>query len=271
MNLRDGVFQVRAAATELRSHYFSDTEIIIALNTSAKRMCKKAQNLQSFFQFETKIIPGNPDDPTAPPGAGSWQQEYALPIDVDQVIRAAYWAGTMFPIVPVGAESVQIGGAVGGIPWYCYFKPFVRELTPQVNGGNIVEIPLTGEMSEEYRTVMGLYPVPRSNIPVYLWYIETHKQMKNPFDTVGIPDAYAIGWYAYAIARMKEKEGALADAQYWDAIHAKETDDFVQWAQDNMQQVVPPSYTNRPLPPFFLRGSSSVIVVAQNAGTSGSV
>ena len=92
-----------------------------------------------------------------------------------------------------------------------------------------------------------------------------HKQMKNPMDTVGIPDRFALPWYAYAIARMKEKEGALADAQYWQQIHEAGTDEFVQWSMDNCQQISPPYYSNKPLPPYFLRGSTSVIVVAQTA------
>ena len=264
MNLRDGVFQVRAAFTEMRSRFISDTEIIIHLNTSAKRMCSKAQNLQSFYSFNTKIIK---DDNNAVAN-GSWQQEYALPIDIDQIIGVGYYAGVIFPITPVGREVVQLGGKVGGIPWYFYIKQFTRELTPQVDGGSIAEMPLGGELSEQYRTVMGLYPIPSSNIPVYIWYIEMHKQMKNPMDTVGIPDRFALPWYAYAIARMKEKEGALADAQYWQQIHEAGTDEFVQWSMDNCNQITPPYYSNKPLPPYFLRGSTSVIVVAQTASMS---
>lgn len=263
MNLRDGVFQTRMALTEARSRFFSDTEIVMALNTSAKRMCSKAQNLQSFFQFETNIIEG------AVSGSGSWQQEYALPIDIDQIIGAAYFAGVVFPITPVGREVVQLGGKVGGIPWYFYIKQFSRTLTPQVSGGNIVEIPLQGELSEQYRTILGVYPIPNSNIPIYLWYIEVHRTLKNPLDSVGIPDRFALPWYAYALARMKEKEGALADAQYWQKIHDDGTDEFVQWSMDNCQQLTPPYFSNKPLPPYFLRGSSSVLIVAQTPTMSG--
>ena len=79
----------------------------------------------------------------------------------------------------------------------------------------------------------------------------------------------ALPWYAYAIARMKEKEGALADAAYWDAKHEAGCDEFVQWATDNCQQLTPPYYSNRPLPPYFLRGSTSVLVVAQTPTMSG--
>jgi hypothetical protein len=266
MKLQDGVFQVRQALTEFRSRFFSDTEIVIALNTSARRMCSKAQNLQSYFTFTTQIIEG---DNT--PGAGSWQQEYALPIDVDCIIGAAYFSGCVFPITPVGREVVQMGGRVGGIPWYFYIKEMTRTLTPQVDGGSIVSIPIQNELGEEYRTVMGLYPVPQSGIPVYLWYIEQHRQMKNPFDSVGIPERFALPWYAYAIARMKEKEGAIADAQYWQQIHDLGTDEMVQWSADNMTLIVPPFYSTRPLPPTFLRGSTSVIVVSQNPTMSGNV
>ena len=271
MNLRDGVFQVRAAFTEMRSRFLSDTEIIIWLNTSAKIMCQKAQNLQSFFTFNTKIYQADDiNDPNVPAvGSGSYQQEYALPIDVDGIIGAAYFKGVVLPLKMVDRELVQVGGRVSGNPFYCYIKEFTRTLTSQVAGGTIQQIALTGELSEQYRTVIGLYPVPAANIPIYLWYIERHKQMKNAMDTVGVPDAYALPWYAYAVARAKEKEGAVADATYWQQIHDKGTDEFVQWAADNMNQISPPYYSHTALPSYVLGGSSSVIIVAQNVSSIG--
>ena len=263
MQAIDGIFQTRMALVEGRSHYFSDTEIYMALNVSAKRMCSKAQNLSSFFSFNTQIIEVAGQDANQ---KGSWQQEYALPIDVDQIIGMAYFAGVVFPITPVGREVVQLGGHVGGIPWYFYIKPLTRTLTPQIDDGSIVAIPLQGELSAQYRTVIGLYPIPQSNIPVYIWYIEVHPTLKNPRDPVAIPDRFMLPWYAYAVARMKEKEGALTDAAYWDAIHEKGTEEFVQWSMDNCQQLVPAYYSSKPLPPYFLRGSTSVLVISQSPG-----
>jgi hypothetical protein len=223
-------------------------------------MCSKAQNLQSFFSFETKIIDVEGQDSAQ---KGSWQQEYALPIDLDQIIGMSYFLGTVFPINPVDRAGVQLGGHVGGIPWYFYIKMSSRTLTPQINDGSIAMIPLAGELSNEYRTIIGLYPIPQSGIPVYLWYIEVHPTLKNPMDYVAIPDRFALAWYSYAIARLKEKEGALTDAAYWQKLHDEGCEEFVQWAMDNNQQLVPVTYGNKPLPPTFLRGSSSVIVVAQ--------
>lgn len=259
----DGLLQTRLALTELRAHFWSGTEILMHLNVSAKRMCSKAQNLQSFFQFTTEIIP-NANAGSASDGA--WQQEYALPIDIDNITRLAFFSGTLFPIQIVDAASVQLGGRVGGIPWYGYIKPMSRTLTPQVNDGSIARIPLTGPLSDEYHVILGLYPVPQSGIPVYIWYVAFHPTIKNPQDRIAIPDMFMRGWYAYAVARCKEKEGALEDAKYWDAVHEKETESFIEWSIDQGLANSVPQFSNSAGGPGFLRGSTSVLVVAQNPG-----
>ena len=236
------------------------------LNVSAKRMCSKAQNLQSYFQFTTEIIPnGNAGSASN----GAWQQEYALPIAVDNIIRLAYFSGVVYPIQIVDAAAVQLGGAVGGLPWYGYIKPMSQVLTPQVNDGSIAQMPITGELSNEYHVILGLYPVPRSGIPVYIWYTAFHPTIKNPQDRIAIPDMFMRGWYAYAIARCKEKEGANLDAVYWDNIHEKETEDFIEWSINQGLANSNPQFSNNPNAPNFMRGSSSVLVVAQNPGIIG--
>lgn len=257
MLLRDGVSQVRVALTELRARYWSDTEIIWYLNQSAKKMCSKAQCLHSFFTFNTHIIPTDTQ-----PAAG-YNQEYALPIDVDQIEGIAYFSGTVFPILPAPREAVQLGGRVGGIPWYYYMKKNSRTLTPQVAGGQIISMPIDGENAAQARTIIGLYPVPTSNIPIYIWYTEFHPTLKNPMDIVQIPDMFMEPWMAYAMQKCKEKEGAMADALYWKKMHEEGIEEFTEYMINSEQSVTPPSYTNRPIPPFFLRGSSSVLVVAQ--------
>src|SRR5438876_9255449 len=74
INLRDGVLAVRQRIGELQPWFWSDAEIIQELNTSARRMTSAAQSLQSVATF------------TATKAAdGGWNQEYALPLDVDQI------------------------------------------------------------------------------------------------------------------------------------------------------------------------------------------
>lgn len=258
MNLRDGVLYVRTMLTELRARFFSDTEIIIHLNDAAKRMCSAAQCINGFATFNTAQIGGDGDN------ADSWAQEYVLPLDIDQITGAAYFAGTVFPIQPVPREAIQLGGYVGGIPFYFYEKKNTTVLTPQVAGGEIIELPIQGDMAVNPRTTIGLYPVPQQALPIYIWYLAWHPTMKNPFDICQIPERFKKGWCAYAIARLKEKEGALADAQYWDAQHEAEAQAFVDYMITNGQEITPPIYANRPIPPYFLRGANTVLVVAQN-------
>src|ERR1017187_3330225 len=95
MLARDGMFQTRLALTEMRAHFWSDTEILMHLNVSARRMCSRAQNLQSFYEFTTSQIDnGN----AGAQSKGAWQQEYALPIDVDNISKMSYFSGVLYPI-----------------------------------------------------------------------------------------------------------------------------------------------------------------------------
>ena len=261
MNLRDGVYAVRTKIGEMIPNLWSDDEIIEELNVSARRMCSAAQYLQSFSTFSTHEM-------VMPDGTTQFAQEYVLPIDVDQIIGAAYFAGTLFPLIPCPRESVQLGGKVGGIPWYFYEKKQTKFLTQQTNNGNIQVTPLSPNSNGDAKTVIGLYPVPQSVLPIYIWYLEWHPNLKNAFDEVQIPDRFKQGWIGYAVARMKEKESAIAESQYWDAIHDKYTQEFVDYMIQNGQEICPPIYSNRPIPPYFLRGANTVLVVAQNPGVT---
>lgn len=256
MNLQDGVLDVRMKLGEVNPEFWSDYEIIQQLNVSARILCSAAQSLTSFVTFNTAQVTYG--------GQTSWAQEYVLPEDVDQITGAAYFSGTLFPLIPAPREAIQLGGYVGGIPWYFYSKKSTTTLTPQIAGGAIQSQPLPPSANYVARETIGLYPIPNAILPIYIWYQQFHPDLKNPFDQVSIPDRFRQAWTSYAVARMKEKNDAFDDAQYYDAQHEKGKQDYIDYQITNGQEITPPIYSNSPVPPYFLRGASTVIVVAQN-------
>jgi len=122
--------------------------------------------------------------------------------------------------------------------------------------------------NSDAHTVIGLYPIPNTALPIYFWYLQWHPNMKNPADECQVPDRFQQGIVAYAVARLKEKESAIGEAQYFDAQHQQYTQELIDWAIDNGQQITPPVYSNRPIPPYFLRGANTVLVIAQNPGVT---
>jgi hypothetical protein len=261
VKLQDGVLDVRMKLGEVNPEFWSDYEIVQQLNVSARKMCSEAQSLTSFATFTTEQITLN--------GVTSFAQEYVLPQDVDQITGAAYFAGVLFPLIPAPREAVQLGGYVGSIPWYFYTKKSTLTLTHQVSPGSITSQPISpAGQAIEPRETMGLYPVPQTELPIYVWYQQFHPQLINPLDELAIPDRFRLGWSAYAVARMKEKIDAFEDAQYYDALHEKETQKFIEYQITNGQEITPPIYSNRPIPPYFLRGANTVMVVAQSPGVT---
>lgn len=258
MNLRDGVFDVRMALGEAQANLWSDDEIIRHLNQSARRMCNKAQSLKSFDAFETAQI-------TLPDGSKQFAQEYILPIDIDELIDAKFWAGSLFPLKLCQEEDVQIGARVGGLPFWLYVVQGRRFLTHQTATG-ICKQDLPPNDGGDPRTIIGLYPMPTGVIPIYLWYLKWHQDMKTPFDEVMIPNAFGRAWIAWAVARCKEKESAITEAQYWDGIHDAGTQEYVDYMMAQGQSMSPATFTNRPQHPAFLRGLNTVIVVPNTAG-----
>lgn len=248
---------VRQKIGEITPNFFSDQEILDELNVSARRMCSAAQSINSFATFNTQQLPD-----------GNWAQEYALPDDVDLITGAAYFSGSLFPLTPVPRESVQLGGYVPGLPTLFYIKKNSKILTPQIAGGSISGQAMNPLTTPRGKMVVGLYPVPQAALPIYIWFLQWHHNLEDPLDECEVPDRFKIGWVSYAVARMKEKESAFDEAQYYDAQHDKYTQDYVEYQITNGQEISPPSYSNRPLPPYFLRGSNVLVVVAQNPGTT---
>lgn len=255
MDLRDGLIAVRNKIGELVPQFWSDEDLINDLNVSARRMCSSAQFLNSFSTFNTSFLPD-----------GSAAQEYVLPKDVDQITGAAYYSGVVYPLTPAPREAMQLGGLVSGIPFYFYLKKQSKILTHQTSTG-IENFPLPGGEGDS-RTIIGLYPIPQDVLPVYIWYQQWHPNMTNQASECLIPDRFMQGWVAYAVARAKEKESDITMAQYYDAQHERQTQEFVEYQITNGQEVCPPVYSNRPIPPYFLRGANTVVVVAQNPGVT---
>lgn len=252
------MFAVRQKLGEMRPNFWSDTEIVEELNISAQRMCSEAQYLSSFGTFNTKQDKN-----------GEWAQEYALPLDVDQITGAGYFSGTLFPLKPLSDNTkVQIGGYCGGIPFYFYIKKNTKVLTPQVSGGEIESQPMNPNTAQDARCVIGLWPIPQSALPIYIWYLQWHPVMRNPLDECQIPARFKQGWVAYAVARMKEKESAREEADAYDAQHAKYTQEFVEYCVTNGQEISAPQYGPGVGSSVMLRGASTVLVVAQNPGTT---
>jgi hypothetical protein len=252
LNLRQGLIATRNKIGELVPQFWSDDDLIADLNVSARRMCSAAQFLQAYGTFTTSTLPD-----------GSHAQEYILPKDVDQIIGAAYFSGVVYPLSHAPRESMQLGGLVSGIPFYFYMKKQTKTLTHQTATG-IESFPI---IDNDSRTVIGLYPIPNTQLPVYIWYQQWHPDMIFEADECMIPDRFKLGWVAYAVARAKEKESDLTAAQYYDALHEKQIQEFVEYQITAGQEIMPPYYSNRQIPPFFLRGSNTVVVVAQNPGS----
>jgi len=189
---------------------------------------------------------------------------------VDQITGVSYVSGTIFPLMIGKRENIQIGSYVGGIPIQCYIKKNCRTMQQQVADG-IITMPIPQSVGPDPRTVLGFFPIPQSALPIYIWYDQFPAIMQNPFDPVNIPARFKKGWCAYAMARLKEKEGALSDAQYWDNIHLNDPVSgltaFIEWQATQGNEVSPPTYSNdRNVLGGYRNPSSSVIVVSQQPG-----
>lgn len=256
MNLRDGVLAVRQAIGEIVANFWSDQEIVDHLNVSARRMCSEAQCLQSEYVFNAAQV-------VMPDGTSQYAQEYALPIDVDQVIQASYYLGSVFPLRVVQQGQVQVGTRISGLPIVMYMRTNARQLTHHTATGIQVQ-PFPPNDGGNPRTVIGLYPVPNSAIPIYIGFLQWHPMLRNAFDEVFIPDRFKQGWVGYAIARCKEKESALQEAQYWDGIHQAIKQEFIDYMTTQGQEMTPPTFSNRPASPGFLGGNNVIIVTDQH-------
>lgn len=257
MQLRDGVLAVRQRIGELEPNFFTDYEIVLELNTAAKDMCSEAQSIQAVEQFTTTQV----EDET-------WAQEYILPSNVDQVLAVSYFQGALFPLKYANRSDLQVGGYVPGLPQCFYLNTKTQFLSPQIAGGSINVQPMNPNTAQQGNIVLGLWPVPAQETPIYVWYLAFHPEMINPLDWCLIPSRFKKAWTSYAIARMKEKAEALDAAKYYDAQYEEGKLKYIEYMQTNGQELSPPTFSNSPSTYANLRGSSVMLVVAQNPGVS---
>lgn len=264
LTLRDGVYRTRVALGEQIPNFWNDSDIIYDLNEAAQDMCSEAQYLEVPVQFLWPNVPG-----TAP-GVSNPVQEAALQPWVDQILRVAIYSGQLFELQAVDASDVQVASKVGNIPLLFYTRTGSQYLSPQGAGNNTGDIsvfPVQPQLTTqaEPTTVLGLWPVPSANYDTTIWCTRFHPWMDSPQDICSVPRRYAKAWYSYAIARAKEKESALDEAAYYQAIYEKGKVDFVQYCISHKQLKTPPSYGGTAWP-SLARGSSSIIFIDQNPG-----
>ena len=255
LSLRDGVYQARTLLGEQIPNYWYTNDLIYHLNWAAQDLCSEAQCLETLFQ-------------TTYPGG---TEEVALPVWVDKVLGVAVFSGQLFQLQALDDYSdAQVASRVGNIPQLFYTKIGVNVMSPQGTPsnptGNIVAVPvLSRPEATDNTTVLGLWPFPGADMPVSIWCTRSHPWVDTPEAPVLIPSRFAMTWIAYAVARGKEKESMLDEAQYWQAKYDAGRQELVNYFIMRKQSKTGPSYGGRAWP-TLARGSSSVIFIDSNPG-----
>lgn len=259
LTLRDVVYQVRVKLGELIPNFWNDEDIIYDVNYGLKDMCSAAQNLETAVQFLWPYQPGT----TTP------MQEAPLRSNVDQIIGVGIYSGQFFQLNALDASDVQIANKVQGIPTGFYTRTDTTILTPQgnvnTNTGDIQLIDLKPNMpqGQDFVTVLGMWPVPLSNVDTTVWYTQTHPFVSKPLDGIAIPDRFHRAIVAYAVARSKEKESALDEAAYYDKMYEQGKQAMVDYYISHKQLRTFPQYGGTQWP-SLARGSSSIIFIDQS-------
>ena len=253
LTLRDGVYNARTLLGEQIPNYWYTNDLIYHLNWAAQDMCSEAQCLETVFQTN---YPAN-------------QQEVALPTWIDKITGVAVYSGQLFQLQALDDYTdVQIANRVGNIPQSFYTKigtPIMSpQGTPKNPTGNIVPVPiLAPPNADDYTTVLGLWPFPGATMPVTIWCTRYHPWVITPEAPIQIPARFAMDWIAYAVARGKEKESMLDEANYWQQKYDAGRQRFVDYWIQRKQSKTAPSYGGVAWP-TLARGSSSVIFLDQS-------
>jgi hypothetical protein len=250
LNLGDILYQVRNDLGEITPNFWSNSELIYHINTGAKAMCRKAQNLNSG-----EVV-----------SYAEGQQEAALSVDVDMITYIAYFSGQLFPLAPISENQVKFGGYMTGIPYYFYVKTDTLLMFPQVSGGDMQIQPVPQAVqgnNPDPRTVIGLWPIPAMSTQVNFEYIPLHPFVTKPLDPIRIPDEFVDGVVYYAMSRALRKEKAFDEADRYLQLFQNQSDDFMGYSVMQKQVAGTIMYGDN-TPPIWARGSSSVIMVNQN-------
>jgi hypothetical protein len=248
LTLRDGVFFVRTTIGELEERRWSDAQIIFDLNIAAQEMCSVANELTDYQEIQL------------PTGI----QEGPLDIEVDQIKAVKFFSGQLYVLEPSSWQQLQTGAFTGSIPYWFYTKTATLQLTPQTNSSNIQESDLLPNLpaGQNFRTVVGCWPIPATAGVLQVWYSYFHSPMSNPQDVCAIPRKFLQGWASYAIAHCKRIESAYAEAADWTTLYEKEKEEYRVYAMTHKQTARPARY-GMILEPWRQSASSSVILVDQ--------
>lgn len=255
LTLGYGIFKVRTLLGEQRPKFWSNEEIIYDLNFAAQDMCSEAGHLETVFQT---LIPAG-------------QQESALPVWVDKVTGVTVFSGQLFQLQELSDYSeVQCATRVLSIPELFYTKVGVDQMSPQGTPGNptgdIVPTVLPPATGGDLTSVLGLWPIPGPGpMSTTIFCTRFHPFIINYQSSILIPARFQQGWVAYAVARGMEKKQMLDMAQYYDAQYMKSRNECTNYGILRKQTKDGPSYGGHGSSPMT-RGSSSVIVIAQNPG-----
>lgn len=248
LNLQSGVYHVRTAIGELQENRWSDAQIVYDLNTSAQEMCSVANLITGFANV--------PYDASL--------QEAVLPVEMDQIKAVKYFAGQLYDLEPSNFQTLQSGSYTGSIPLWFYVKTATKVLTPQVDTSDIqlYDLEPSNPAGQDYRTVIGIWPIPSIAGEIHCWYDEFHKVMANPLDTCAVPRRFLSAWAAYAISRCWEIMRDWEGAERYKAIYEKGKEEMRIWAQTKNQHARPTKY-GMDEAPWRQSASSSVILVDQ--------
>jgi hypothetical protein len=210
LRAKDGYFKVRSKLGELNQSYWSDKQILMDLNIAARAMCSTAQSLTKYSAVQLQL------------NASNGTQEAPLPLDIDEVKSVKYFSGQLYSLEFHDWDSLQTGASTGSIPRYFYIKTDTTQLTPQNTGtSNIQNIPIgpQGPLGDEYRQVLGVWPIPPIPAQISVWYSYLHKWMQDPTDPCAIPYQFIDGWVAYVLREALRIEKAYDEAMIYDTMY----------------------------------------------------
>lgn len=268
MKLADGVEEVRNQIGEINPWLFSDIDIVRYLNLSANNLCCKAQALRTTYASKTSA------PITLANGSLQGVQEYAMPLDVEDIIQVKVQIGLLLPIVFSSQENLQIGAYVTALPLSGYVRYGIIQtgMVPSAydNAESFTEEVLSPppDTTGVPRWWVGFYPIPAAVYPFYVDYYQQHPQMTQPEDYVRFPSSSSDlfeAWIAYAIAKCMAKMGDLTQYNTYMDIHNKGCEAFKTEMLIKNVNINPPEYGGTRGNPLFNR-SPSVLVIPPASG-----
>ena len=244
MQLRDGVLEFRNRVGEGNPWLYDDYDIVRWLNLSARNLVSKAQYLRDTYQGATIV----------------GQQEYAMPLDLDQMIQGKILIGVLMPIQFGNQEDLQIGAYVSALPLAGYIRHGLVRTGVTSDGSEVIYGP--PDTTGVPRWWVGFYPVPAAIYSFYIDYYRFHPNMENPLDYVILPDTadFMDAWVSYAVAKGMEKSGDMQSAQYYMAQHQAGIQMLKDYVCQANFQINPPQYGGSVGNPMFNRGPSVLIL-----------